>query len=176
MTYSNSQGFRLSFNQENGSPKKIYSPEQLKAFVKYMTAKGKHVLISYGGETSHIDWKTINFDGVKKIVQDYGFNGINFNLVGTEIPGNQKTAALAAKKIKELCNSLKQKIPNFWLTFSPKWHYIVTPVAKNNKDSIFVNHGYIDLLKDIGINNINYIFLNTYAEKVVDGIFSFDKV
>ena len=79
------------------------------------------------------------------------------------------------EKIVRMLATIKQKDPSFWLAFSPDWHYIVAPLAKNGKDNIYTNYSYIDLLNNIGINNINYIFLNTYSEKAADGILSFYK-
>ncbi|MED7788865.1 hypothetical protein [Francisella sp. 19X1-34] len=175
LTYSNSGGFKLAFGQGNRASAKIYTPEQLKAFIAYMKSKGKHVVVSYGGDRSHIDWGTINFDDLKPLMQQYGFDGVNFDLIGTEIPNSDKISKLAAKKIMVFASSMRQVNPNFWLTFSPEWDYIVAPVAKNGKDNIYTNDNYISLLKNIGIENINYILLNTYSDRASDKIFSFYK-
>lgn len=175
LTYTNSKGFVLSFNEENGSSKKIYSPEELKAFIVYMNLKGKHTIISIGGKYSHIDWETINLNELIKIVQEFGFNGVNFDLSSSDIPKNEKTAKIAADKINKLITALRQNNHGFWLTFSPEWHYIVAPLAKNDKDNIYVNHNYIELLDSLGMNKIDYIWLNTFADKPSDGILSFYK-
>ena len=173
LTYTNSKGFELSFNEENGSSKKIYSPKELKAFIAYMNSKGKHTIISIGGKYSHVDWDTINLSDLIKIVQEFGFNGINFDLSSSDIPKNEKTVKVAADKINKLTTTLRQNNRGFWLTFSPEWHYIVAPLAKNDKDNIYSNHNYIELLDSVGMNKINYIWLNTYADKPSDGILSF---
>lgn len=157
LSYNSSKGFQLSFNKENGSSDKVYTPEQLKKFIDYMKSKGKHVLVSVGGKFSHIDWKNIDLDNLTKIVQDYGFDGIDFDLTDSDIPKDEKASAEAAKKIKSVMAVFKRRDPSFWLTFSPKWHYIVAPLAKNAKDNIYTNSNYINLLNNIGIENINYI-------------------
>ncbi|MBK2357060.1 glycosyl hydrolase family 18 protein [Francisella hispaniensis] len=175
LTYTNSKGFELSFNEENGGSKKVYSQKELKAFIAYMNSKGKHTIISIGGRYSHIDWETINFDDLIKIVQEFGFNGINFDLSSSDIPNNEKIVKVAADKINKLIATLRQGNSSFWLTFSPEWHYIVAPLAKNDKDNIYVNHNYIELLDSVGMNKINYIWLNTFADKPSDGILSFYK-
>ncbi|MBF8995924.1 glycosyl hydrolase family 18 protein [Francisella tularensis] len=175
LTYTSSKGFELSFNEENGSSKKIYSPEELKAFITYMNSKGKHTIVSIGGKYSHINWETINFSDLVKIVQEYGFNGINFDLSSSDMPKNDKVAKIAADKINKLITALRQNNHGFWLTFSPEWHYIVAPLAKNDKDNIYVNHNYIELLDSLGMNKIDYIWLNTFADKPYDGILSFYK-
>ncbi len=173
LTYTNSKGFELSFNEENGSSKKIYSTKELKALIAYMNSKGKHTIISIGGKYSHVDWETINLSDLIKIVQEFGFNGINFDLSSSDIPKNEKTVKVAADKINKLTTTLRQNNRGFWLTFSPEWHYIVAPLAKNDKDNIYVNYNYIELLDSVGTNKINYIWLNTYADKPSDGILSF---
>lgn len=124
LTYSNSGGFNLAFGQGNRVPTQIYTPEQLKAFITYMKSKGKRVIVSYGGGRSHIDWGAINFEKLKALMLDYGFDGIDFNLLGTEIPSNDTVAKQAANKITKFIDSIKKINPNFWLTFSPRWDYI----------------------------------------------------
>ncbi|QUE31221.1 glycosyl hydrolase family 18 protein [Francisella philomiragia] len=168
--YTNSKGFELSFNDENGSSNKLYDPDELKEFIGYMKSKGKHVLISFGGKSSHIDWQTVNFDSLIHIVKDFGFNGINFDLPKTAVPKDEKQAQIAALKINRLIMTLRHSDKNFWLTFSPEWDYIVAPLAKNNKDNMYVSHGYVELLDNIGMSKINYIFLNTFSERPADAI------
>ncbi|WP_150467516.1 chitinase [Francisella sp. SYW-9] len=175
LTYSNSGGFKLAFGQGNRASTQVYTPEQLKAFIRYMKSKGKRVIVSYGGARSHIDWGAINFDALKPLMNDYGFDGVDFDLVGTEIPNSDRVSKLAANKIKKFVSSMRQVNSSFWLTFSPKWDYLIAPVAKNGKDNIYTNDNYISLLEYIGIKNINYIFLNTYSDKASDQIFSFYK-
>ncbi|QIW10890.1 chitinase [Francisella sp. LA112445] len=175
LTYSNSGGFKLAFSQGDRASEKVYTPGQLKAFIAYMKSKNKRVLVSYGGLSSHIDWNSINFDGLKSLIQSYGFDGVNFDLIGTEIPNSNKSAKIAASKIIDFVISMKQLNPDFWLTFSPQWDYILAPVAKNGKDNIYTNDNYINLLRYVGIENINYILLNTYSDKASDQIFSFYK-
>lgn len=113
LTYTSSKGFELSFNEENGSSKKIYSPEELKAFITYMNSKGKHTIVSIGGKYSHINWETINFSDLVKIVQEYGFNGINFDLSSSDMPKNDKVAKIAADKINKLITALRQNNHGF---------------------------------------------------------------
>ena len=93
---TNSKGFELSFNEENSSSKKIYSTKELKAFIAYMNSKGKHTIISIGDKYSRVDWETINLSDLIKIVQEFGFNGINFDLSSSDIPKNEKTVKVAA--------------------------------------------------------------------------------
>ena len=98
VNYTGSKGFYLTFNQENGSSEKIYTPEQLKAFVDYMKSEGKHVIVDVGGKFSYINWKSIDLDGLVKIVQEYGFDGVNFNLTESDIPKNEEVSKIAARK------------------------------------------------------------------------------
>ncbi|MDE5037730.1 hypothetical protein, partial [Francisella tularensis] len=79
-----------------------YSPEELKALITYMNSKGKHNIVSICGKYSHINWETINFSDIVKIVQEYGFNGINFDLSSSVMPKNDKVAKIAADKINKL--------------------------------------------------------------------------
>ncbi|MDE4986353.1 hypothetical protein NAI35_10345, partial [Francisella tularensis subsp. holarctica] len=81
-----------------------------------------------------------------KIVQEYGFNGIKLDLTRSEMPKNDKVAKIADDKINKLITALRQNNHGFLLTFSPEWHYIVAPLAKNDKENIYVNHNYIVLL------------------------------
>lgn len=175
VTHTSSEGFELTFNNENGSSNKLYDTKELKEFINYMGLKGKHVLISFGGKSSHIDWQTVNFDGLISIIKQFGFSGINFDLPKTSIPKNEKQAQIAALKINQLITSLRNNDKDFWLTFSPSWNYVVAPLAKNNKDNMYINHGYVELLNNIGISKINYIFLNTFSERPADAILGFYK-
>lgn len=175
VNYTGSRGFYLTFNQENGSSDKVYTPEQLKTFIDYMKSKGKHVIVDVGGKFSYINWNNVDLEGLVKLIQEYGFDGVNFHLTESDIPKNEEVSKVAAQKIIRMLATLKQKDPSFWLAFSPDWHYIIAPLAKNSKDNIYTNYSYIELLNNIGINNINYIFLNTYSEKVADGILGFYK-
>ena len=171
--YTSSEGFKVSFQEESGGFNKQYTSKGLKEFIHYMESKGKHVIVSVGGKLSHIEWKYIDLNKLKKIVEEYGFNGINFDLSDSDIPKNQKNVFIAAQKISALINSIKGHKPfnsNFWLTFSPNWTYIVAPLDKNNKDNIYKTHYYVDLINKIGINNVNYIWLNTYSEQATVGV------
>ncbi|MGQ4001958.1 glycosyl hydrolase family 18 protein [Francisellaceae bacterium CB300] len=173
VSYSSSEGFKVSFREQNGGSNKLYTPKELKGFIDYMKSKGKHVIVSVGGKLSHIEWKSIDLNKLKKIVQEYGFNGINFDLGDSDIPKNQKNVDIAAQKITALINSLRhhdQHSDDFWLTFSPNWTYIVAPLDKNNKDNIYETHNYVDLINKIGISNVDYICLNTYSELATVGL------
>ena len=171
--YTSSEGFKVSFQAENGSSNKQYNAEELKAFIAYMESKGKHIMVSVGGKLSHIEWKSIDLNKLKKIVEEYGFNGINFDLGDSDIPKDKKNVDIAAQKISALITSIKSDKKfnsNFWLTFSPDWSYIVAPLDKNNKDNIYETHNYVDLINKIGIDNVNYIWLNTYSGNADVGI------
>ncbi|MFT4693951.1 MAG: chitinase [Francisella sp.] len=173
VSYSSSEGFKVSFREHNGGSNKVYKPKELKKFISYMESKGKHVMVSVGGRLSHIEWKYIDLNKLKKIVKEYGFNGINFDLDDSDIPKDKKNVAIAAQKISTLINSIKndsQFDRNFWLTFSPDWIYIVAPLDKNNKDNIYETHNYVDLINKIGIDNVDYIWLNTYSEPATVGL------
>ena len=173
VTYTDSEGFKFSFNQQNGSSDKLYTPKQFKDFVSYMKSKGKHILITVGGKRSYIQWKSVDLNKLKKIVEEYGFNGINFDLSDSDIPKDKKNIDIASQKISALISSIKsdkQFDSNFWLTFSPDWAYIVAPLDKNSTDNIYETHNYIDLINKIGISNVDYIWLNTYSEPTTAGI------
>ena len=175
VTYTDSEGFKVSFRQENGSANRLYTPEQFKEFVTYMKSKGKHILVSVGGKLSHIEWKSVDLNKLKDILKEYGFNGINFDLGDSDIPTNKKNVAIAAQKITDLMKDISQDKDlnkDFWLTFSPDWTYMVAPLDKNDKDNIYKTHTYIDLINKIGVSNINFIWLNTYVEKDSVGILS----
>ncbi|AHB99318.1 hypothetical protein [Francisella orientalis] len=79
-------------------------PKELKEFINYKELKGKHVLISFRGKSSHIDWQTVNFDSLISIVKGFGFNGINFDLPKTAIPKNEKQAQDCCSKNKSTDN------------------------------------------------------------------------
>ncbi|KEI35143.1 chitinase [Francisella sp. W12-1067] len=175
LTYSSSGGFKFTFNQENGDSKEIYSPQDLKEFIGYMKQKGKHVIVSIGGKFSYIEWQEFDFDELEKIVGDYGFDGVNFDLSPSDLPQNKQMTQQAAKKIIEFVKHMKTTKLDFWLTFSPVWTYIVAPLDKNGEDNIYRNQSYADLMNEIGVNNIDYIWLNTYGHSGMAGILGFYK-
>ncbi|QLE79324.1 chitinase [Francisella sp. Scap27] len=173
LTYTNSSGFRLTFDGENGNSKKEYTPEEVKEFTKYMGSKGKHVVISVGGKFSHINWKTIDLDSIEKVIQEYGFDGINFDLGYSDIPKTDELVNIATKKIKKVVANIsknRKDTDKFWLTFSPNWQYVIASINKDLKENTFENHKYVELLNQIGMNSIDYIFLKTYSEEVKEGI------
>ncbi|QIV96841.1 chitinase [Allofrancisella inopinata] len=177
LNYTSSTGFKLTFSQENSSNTKeiIYSPQELKKFVDYMKQKGKHIIVSIGGKFSYIEWQEFDFDGLENVVGDYGFDGVNFDLSPSDLPQNKQMTQQAAKKIIEFVKHMKTTKPDFWLTFSPVWTYIVAPLDKNGEDNIYRNQSYADLMNEIGVNNIDYIWLNTYGHSGMAGILSFYK-
>ncbi|WP_084593799.1 glycoside hydrolase family 18 protein [Allofrancisella guangzhouensis] len=175
LTYTSSAGFKFTFSQENGDSKEIYSPQELKEFIGYMKQKGKHVIVSIGGKFSYIEWQKFDFDALAKIVDNYGFDGVNFDLSPPDLPQNKQMVQQAAKEILEFVRYMKSTNPDFWLTFSPVWTYIVAPLDKNGEDNIYRNQSYADLINEIGVNNINYIWLNTYGHSGMDGILGFYK-
>lgn len=171
--YTSSGGFKVSFNEESGGSNKQYNAKELKAFISYMESKGKRIVVSIGGKLSHIEWKSIDLNKLKKIIKEYGFSGINFDLDDSDIPKDKKNVEIAAQKISDLINSIKNDKrfkSNFWLTFSPDWTYVVASFDKNNKDNIYETHNYVNLINEIGIDNINYVWLNTYSEDATMGI------
>ncbi|MEY8766047.1 MULTISPECIES: glycosyl hydrolase family 18 protein [Francisella] len=174
-TYIHGKGFELSFGEKNRGSDRLYSPEELKEFIGYMESKGKHVIVSIGGESSHIDWQAVNFDNLASVVKEYGFDGVNFNLPHSAIPKNDKTVEIAAMKISSLISSLRKNNKQFWLTFSPEWEYIVAPLAKNGEDNLYRESGYVELLDAIGMDKINYLFVSTFSGKPSEGIIGFDK-
>lgn len=139
-----------------------------------MESKGKHVIVSVGGKFSHINWKTIDLNSIEKIITEYGFGGINFNLSDSEIPKTDELVNIAAKKIKntiEDINKNQKKNNNFWLTFSPNWKDTIATIGKATNENIFENHKYVEFINQVGMNNINYIFLKTYSGEVKEGVF-----
>ncbi|AEI34945.1 glycosyl hydrolase family 18 protein [Francisella salina] len=176
VTYTKNGDFKILFkNRNDSSIDKIYSPSELKDFISYMKSKGKHILVSFEDDNSSINWQTVNLDNLVKTINEYGFNGINFDLSDKAIPKNEKDAQIIASKINKLITVLKQNNNNLWLTFSPEWEYIVAPLAKSGVDNIYSNNAYIQMLEDIGMSNINYILLDTFSEDISLAILSFSK-
>jgi chitinase len=176
LTLSEGDGFRPAFgDQKNSDSKKAYSPDELKKFVKYMKSKGKHVIVSINDKSTSWNWYNINLNTIAKIVNKYGFNGINIDLADADLPKTDKLTKYAADKIKEAIGVITKNHKDkndFWLTFSPSWDYITPYIGKDSNESIFKeNHRYVDILDKIGLDNINYIFLKTSSLGATTGVF-----
>ncbi|AJI57197.1 hypothetical protein LA02_1256 [Francisella philomiragia] len=176
VTYLEDGNFKILLNNQNSNtPDRIYNFEELKDFINYMKSKGKHILVSFEDSGSYIDWQTININRLVKVVREYSFDGINFNFSEKFMPKNEKDVQVMSSKINKLISILKQNDSKSWITFSLEWKYIVAPLAKNGKDNIYTNSAYIQMLEYVGMDNIDYILLNTFSDDISLAIMSFSK-
>ncbi|AJI54795.1 glycosyl hydrolases 18 family protein [Francisella philomiragia] len=162
LSYSESKGFYLTLQRGDNS-NEIYTLDNIKKFVAYMHSKGKKMLISVGESQANIDWTNIDTTKAAELIKDYGFDGVDLNISATEVPENKEQIKTVAAKINRLVSLMKKDDKDFILSFSIGWDNLVAPIIDKNKDRIFINHNYIELLQEIGLNRINYIFVNTYS-------------
>lgn len=159
---------------KENSPK-YYTDAQIIDMVNKVKEQKRKIIISLGGEHFTLAMKTPEdktkfVQQVKKIVDQYGFEGIDLDLeqgvVGSADP------ELLAQAVNEVTNYYRNKGQDFVLTMAPEWGHI-TPMrwgcgqwASGDYSSTF----YIRLVKAIGVNNITYVMPQTYNQGPGNGV------
>ena len=151
-----------------------YSDEQIINMVNKVKAQKRKVIISLGGQYFHLQMKTeqdkINFvTQVDKIIDKYGFDGIDLDLEGGATSADTN---LLAKGVREVVDHYRAKNPEFLLTMAPEWLYIAPARYGCGQwgSGSYANSFYIDLVKSIGMEHISYIFPQTYNQGPGNGV------
>ncbi|GMN89274.1 glycosyl hydrolase family 18 protein [Francisella sciaenopsi] len=170
----NKEGFVFDFNNNSDKNYVLADKKNIKRFIAYMNHHGKRVILSMGDEHSRIDWSELDTDKLARFIEYYGFDGINFDL-DKNTPKNQNDIQEAATKIKSLVQAIRSKDRDFILSFSPEWQYIISPINKKDMQNIYNDDSYVLLINAVGLDNITYIFLDTYSLKSPYAFFSYEK-
>lgn len=99
-----------------------YTKKQFKKDIKKLQKKGQHVIISVGGAEGRIQidsQKAANkfAKSLTKIIEDYGFEGVDIDLEGNAVSGT-KYIASALRKVQ------KHFGKNFIITMAPETYYM----------------------------------------------------
>ena len=154
------------------------------AIVKNETAKtkaqGRKVLVSLGGaEFKGATVKTqIDVDnlvrGVKSIVDEYGFEGLDIDLEASILGpnGTNINPQLLGEAITQIVDHYKNKGIDFWLTAAPEWAYIIPYMWGSGQWASHELFGdfYKNLFDKVGLDNFNYIWPQSYNGGAACGV------
>lgn len=151
-----------------------YSDAQIIDMVNKVKAQKRKVIISLGGQFFHLTMKTeqdkVNFvNQVEKIVDKYGFEGIDLDLEGSATSAD---TTLLAQAVNEVVSHYRNQGKDFLLTMAPEWSYI-TPVRYGCGQwgsGAYENTFYTELATKIGMENISYVMPQTYNQGPANGI------
>ena len=166
--------FVLSLKDPGSQGKATYTPEQIKQMINDTKAQGRKVIVSIGGQFFQYNIQTEdqknNFvTQVEKIVDEYGFEGLDLDLEQGAMASNTQ---LFAEAVKQVVNHYREKEQDFWLTAAPEWCYIVPFMYGSGQwaSHSFEGKFYLDLLNNIGIDTFTYICPQSYNEGPANGI------
>jgi chitinase len=163
-----------TYDPGSTNPVKYYTDDQIINFVKQVKAQGRKIIVSLGGEKFHLTMKTdadvATFaTQVDKIIDKYGFEGIDLDLEGG---ATAEDPVLLAKAVMQVVNNYRGKGQDFWLTMAPEWVYVIPYGYGCGQwgSHSYHNTFYAKLVNSLGINNINYIWPQTYNQGPANGI------
>lgn len=157
------------------NPTVYYTDAQIIDMVNKVKAQNRKIIISLGGEHFSLAMTTpedkVKFvEQVKKIIDKYGFEGIDLDLEQGVV--SKANPELLAQAVNEVTNYYRNKGQDFELTLAPEWGH-VTPMrwgcgqwGSGDYSSTF----YIRLIKAIGVNNISYVMPQTYNQGPSNGV------
>ena len=151
-----------------------YSDQQMIYMINQVKAQKRKVIISLGGQYFHLQMKTIadkdNFvTQVEKIIDKYGFEGIDLDLEGSATSADTN---LLAQGVMEVVSHYRNQEKEFLLTMAPEWLYI-SPARYGCGQwgsGSYANTFYIDLIRAIGVDNISYVMPQTYNQGPANGV------
>jgi chitinase len=128
------------------------------------------VIVSLGGQTFRANWSTFDISQIEKIVNEYGFDGIDLDFEGSSIP-NSSEAPGVAEKIMGLVNTQRSS-KYFMLTLAPEWPYI-TPYTYGSgqyASHAFYNQSYFVFIRALNFDNVSYIWPQSYNQGSGNGV------
>ncbi|MCF7889422.1 MAG: cadherin-like domain-containing protein, partial [Victivallales bacterium] len=167
--------YTLAFKDPGSTAPSTYTPEQVKSFIEKTKAQGRKVIVSLGGQ--FFDMKMSSNEDVdffvsqaEKIIDEYGFEGIDLDLEHNSL--STINPELLSKAVKEVINHYRNQGKDFWLTAAPEWGYIIPYTYGSGKWASHSMEGvfFKKLISDIGIDNFNYIWPQTYNQGPANGI------
>ena len=165
----------LSFKDPGSTGDPVFSKEEVKQFIRNTKAQGRKVIVSMGGQYFHLNMKTqadadYFVEQTKGIIDEYGFEGLDLDL---------ETDTLASIDPKIMGNAVMSVVKHykdngidFWLTAAPEWCYIVPFMYGSGQWASHSLPGsfYVNLIKNIGIENFTYIWPQSYNQGPANGI------
>jgi chitinase len=172
-----SGNFSLAF-KDPGDPKSkaIYTPAQIQDFIKNVKAKGIKPIVSVGGEKFSYAIKTEadkkNFEEkIKQIIDFYRFEGLDIDF---ELEALNSDADLVGQAVLDIANHYRAQGIDFWLTAAPEWTRITPAVYGGPTFDTSNEKFYIPFFKAVGMNNITYIWPQTYNQGPSNGVVGSD--
>ena len=167
--------YQLALGDPGSNTPTAYSKNQIINFIKKTEAQGRKVIVSLGGQYFHMEMKNqtdVNHfvEQVEKIVNEYGFEGIDIDLEGE----TTRTAnpLLLGEAVTKVVNNYRDKGIDFWLTAAPEWCYVIpyTYGSGQYASHNLANDFYKKLINSIGMNNFTYIWPQTYNQGSANGV------
>lgn len=151
-----------------------YNDQQIIDQINQVKAQKRKIIVSLGGEHFTLQMKTpadkANFvTQVEKIIDKYGFEGIDLDLEAGAVTQDPQ---LLASAVLEVVNHYRAQGQDFWLTMAPEWLYVVPARWGCGQwgSGDYNKPFYIDLIKALGVDNINYIWPQTYNQGGGNGV------
>jgi len=154
-----------------------YTADQVKNFVTTTKAQGRKVLVSLGGQYFTLTMRASNsttdianfVTQVENIIDTYGFDGLDLDLEGEALAQDIPSLAQA---VMQVVNHYRNQGQEFWLTMAPEWVYVTPAMWGCNQygGGSYASNGYISLTQAIGIDNISYIWPQTYNQGTGNGV------
>lgn len=163
----------ITYDQQSGhyqlDTQGQYTSDQIKKFVQTAKMQGRKVLVSLGGAL--FQWGQGDLvDDVQKIINDYGFQGLDIDLEGSAIDPSQ------AGNILTIVKACRSENPDFMLTAAPEWPYI-TPFTYGSgqwASHALAGDQFIKFINTIGLDNFTYIWPQTYNQGPSNGLTGHD--
>ncbi|PAM93863.1 glycoside hydrolase [Flavobacterium sp. IR1] len=182
----------------------VFNPQLLKNDIKFLRDKGIPVIVSIGGQNGHVELQTVAqknifVNGLKAIVDQYNFDGVDIDFEGGSMnfgAGALKdfsyTAISAYPKLKNIVDAFKELKASygsgFILTSAPETFYVQVgysvysdgagsflPVIHNLRDELdllmvqLYNTGSINALDNIAYSQATPDFLVSMSDMLMKG-------
>ncbi len=155
-------------------PVYYYTDQQIINMVQQVKSQGRKIIVSIGGQYFTLKMATAqdkNFfeSQLKGIINKFGFEGIDLDLEGGATGANPTLLAQAVTNVVDYYRSQGQ---DFWLTMAPEWGYVVPygygcgQYGSHSYQNLF----YVQLINAIGMDNISYIWPQTYNQGSSNGV------
>jgi chitinase len=116
-----------------------------------MQSKDKKVIVSLGGQSFRADWASFDISQIKKIIDDYGFDGLDLDLESISIPSGDYISIISQEIVSLVTEYRNTKY--FMLTCAPEWPYIVPYTYGSGQwaSYAFANENYYNFIREVGI-------------------------
>ena len=177
VTKNNGEYMLATYDPSSQTPTAFYTDAQIQDFVARTKAQGRKVIVAVGGQYFNLKMSNqtdeqLFVTQIETIIDKYGFDGLDLDLEGVAADPKTINTTLLGEAVKTIISNYRNKGDDFWLTMAPEWVYII-PVGYGCGQwgtHSYYNSFYVDLVKNIGIDNVTYIWTQTYNQGEAQGI------